>query len=90
LFSFDGHVWKKYGDNMGFVLDVAPDGTVWASTFDEVAHFDGERWTVYTEEDGLIHYHVTATAIAIAIADDGAVWFGTDAGISRYAPSGES
>lgn len=60
----------------------APDGTIWAIQERGVARFDGEHWTTYTTEDGLVDDRVTA----IAIAADGAIWIATKGGVSRYTP----
>ncbi len=55
-------------------LAVAPDGTIWAvlESGSGVASFDGDRWTVYNEDDG-----VPWLASNIEVADDGTVWVGT-------------
>jgi ligand-binding sensor domain-containing protein len=44
--------------------------------------FDGQVWTRYTRADGLVDNRVQA----IAVAPDGAVWIGTEHGVSRYIP----
>jgi len=42
---------------------------------------DGETWITYTTDDGLAHNRVSA----IAVAADGALWFGTGGGgVSRF------
>jgi ligand-binding sensor domain-containing protein len=41
---------------------------------------EGRIWTTYTVADGLIDN----TVRAIAIGDEGVLWFGTEAGISRF------
>jgi ligand-binding sensor domain-containing protein len=48
------------------------------SRFDPLA--EGEAWTTYTEEDGLASNWV----YAIAVDGEGALWFGTDSGVSRF------
>ena len=55
-------------------LAVAPDGTIWAVLESEsgVASFDGDRWTIYDEDDG-----IPWLASNIEVADDGTVWVGT-------------
>jgi streptogramin lyase len=75
------------------VIAVAQDGAVWFDTpgledrgvcrFDPAADsgHGGETWTTYTSDDGLASNSVRA----IAVAPDGAVWFGTaGGGVSRF------
>jgi ligand-binding sensor domain-containing protein len=88
----------KLGDSIDAVA-AAPDGTVWVSISeygDEygstpvsrgtgVAHFadntaHGKKWTAYTTKDGLL----SDRAFPIAAAPDGAVWFGTAMGATRF------
>ncbi|MCK5381246.1 MAG: T9SS type A sorting domain-containing protein, partial [Candidatus Latescibacteria bacterium] len=45
-----------------------------------VSRFDGATWKNYTIEDGLANNWVKC----IAVAPDGAVWFGTPRGVSRF------
>ena len=47
-----------------------------------ISRFDGQEWTIYTTEDGLADNYVAA----ITVAPDGAVWFGSEHGLSRYLP----
>jgi len=42
-----------------------------------------QAWTTFTTEDELVANSITA----IAVAPDGAVWFGTPEGVSRYVES---
>jgi ligand-binding sensor domain-containing protein len=43
--------------------------------------FDGQAWITYTAADGL----ASNTVRAIAVAPDGALWFGTEGGgVSRF------
>lgn len=42
--------------------------------------FDGKDWTNCTTVDGLVDNVVQA----IAVAPDGALWFGTNGGVSRF------
>ena len=59
-----------------------PAGTAWFATDTGVSSFDGETWATYTTDDGLVHNKVRS----IIVAPDGAVWFGTMIGVSRYGP----
>jgi ligand-binding sensor domain-containing protein len=62
---------------------VAPDGALWFGTgWSGVSRFDGETWTSFTTDDGLVSNGVHS----IAVAPDGALWFGTAGGVSRYLP----
>jgi ligand-binding sensor domain-containing protein len=57
------------------------DGTLWVGTVDDgVLHFDGESWTAYTIDDGLLDDYV----VDIAVAADGVVWAAVGGGASRY------
>jgi len=47
-----------------------------------VSRFDGGAWTTYTVRDGLANNDV----LSIVVAPDGALWFGTGGGVSRYLP----
>lgn len=70
-----------YNPNYVFSMLVARDGGVWAGTWGGgAARFDGKAWTNLTMRDGL------AGNIVYSIAQDreGALWFGTDRGVSRY------
>jgi len=71
-----------------------PGGALWFGTwgggilcFDAPSEFDGvggriseEAWTTYVTEDGLVHNDVRA----VAVGYDGALWFGTSGGVSRF------
>jgi len=63
---------------------VSSDGVLWVATFDGgVSRFDGEAWTSYTTEDGLLSDMVAA----VAIAPDSDLWCnhpGPDLGISHF------
>jgi len=61
----------------------AASGRVWIGVEGGVAAYDGHNWQVYTPENSGL-----ASARVRAILPDGrgAVWFATDAGISRFAP----
>ena len=70
-----------YNPSYVFALQVAPDQSVWATTWGGgVSHFDGKRWHNYTTRNGL------AGDIVYSIAQEpnGVLWFGTNNGVSRY------
>ncbi|MBK6850647.1 MAG: regulator [Burkholderiales bacterium] len=71
----------SYNPNYVFAMLAARDGSIWAGTWGGgAARFDGQRWTNLNRRDGL------AGNIVYAILQDssGALWFGTDQGVSRY------
>ncbi|MCC7114026.1 MAG: regulator [Burkholderiales bacterium] len=71
----------SYNRNYVFSILVEQNDTVWAGTWGGgAAHFDGKRWTNLTTQDGL------AGDIVYAIVQEpgGAIWFGTNRGVTRY------
>ena len=57
---------------------------VWASTWGQgVVSFDGEDWTQFRSADGLLD-DVTSS---VAIDHEGALWVGSNLGLSRYMPT---
>jgi hypothetical protein len=85
--QYDGHTWTQFyldslvGGDMPTTVTAA-DGTEWAVAERGVARFDGEKWTTYTTEDGLVDDRVTG----IALAGDGTIWIATRGGVSCYTP----
>jgi uncharacterized RDD family membrane protein YckC/sugar lactone lactonase YvrE len=84
---FDGETWTTYTTADGLVHNevdaVAAAGNVlWFGTRGGVSQFDGKTWTSYTSADGLVDDDVNA----VEVAPDGAVWFATEGGLSRYMP----
>jgi ligand-binding sensor domain-containing protein len=86
LFRYAGEQWERIGgdDLFGAVsVRAAPDGALWVSVYDSgVVRIQGEQLTRFTTADGLCHNHVRA----ILALPDGALWFATVTGISRYGP----
>jgi ligand-binding sensor domain-containing protein len=84
--------WDHYSPEMDGVdlitnefnaIAAAPDGTVWAGAyFAGFVRFDGDAWQTFAELEGLIHSNVND----LYVDDDGAVWFATSGGVSRYEP----
>ncbi|MGZ8438623.1 MAG: hypothetical protein ACXWXR_08795 [Candidatus Limnocylindrales bacterium] len=79
---FDGTAWTVFDahDGLADVVDIAlaPDGAVWATTFDGLARLDGTAWTSVVH--GLpLH--------SIDVAPDGTVWVTGDFGVARIAAS---
>jgi ligand-binding sensor domain-containing protein len=77
---FDGKTWTQHDLGCVQSITMGPDGSLWFGTWDGVIRFDGEMWTTYTEEDGLVSNKV----FAVAVDSDGATWCGTRDGISRF------
>jgi ligand-binding sensor domain-containing protein len=82
--------WVTFREEVGLdrvdAIAVAPDGAIWFGTGTYpgvgwgVLQLDGEVWTAYTKEHGLIDSRVHS----IAVAPDGSVCFGTESGISCF------
>lgn len=91
----DEQGWHTFTSSQGLPDDhtysivVDSRGVVWVATYQGVAKFDGEVWSVpYTVQDGdtIINNHVGA----IAFHPNGEVWIGyLDAGLSRFTNDGE-
>lgn len=66
------------------VRTLAIDGndTLWLGASDGVHIFTQAQWQQWTSANGLADNVVTA----IAFAPDGAIWFATEGGLSRYVP----
>jgi sugar lactone lactonase YvrE len=84
VYRFDGQEYTYYDE--GFVGDVCvqdlfstEDGSFWVAKKSTIAQFDGNNWSVYTGEDGLVGEPRT-----IFVDQNGLVWVGTDAGVSRF------
>jgi len=56
------------------------EGAIWFGTGGGVSRFDGNSWTTYTKEDGLVGNWVGA----IYQDKEGAIWFGAGGGVSRF------
>ncbi|MEJ2209702.1 MAG: hypothetical protein P8129_11775 [Anaerolineae bacterium] len=62
-------------------LATAGDGTLWVSTSDGVKSYHPDRgWQSYTQADGLVDDRVRS----VTAGGDGAIWFATDGGASRF------
>ncbi len=74
---YDGTTWQLAKAHLGTSqIALAPDDTIWvtghAPYCEEswVEHYDGETWTEFTAEDGIIQ----ACIDSVAVAPDGGVW----------------
>lgn len=97
LLRFDDGQWttppgtQRLPGSQATAVAAAPDGSVWAATaasidtpHGAVSRFDGQQWTSWTGEDGLIrNEHVDR----VAVEDDGTVWAHTSTGRGRHALS---
>jgi ligand-binding sensor domain-containing protein len=64
-------------------ITIAPDGALWFGLWNGgAARFDGENWSHYDLEDGLIH----RTVHDIYVTQSGEIWFATEGGITRLEP----
>jgi ligand-binding sensor domain-containing protein len=79
--SVGGDGPATYNPNYVFSVLATRDGGIWAGTWGGgAARFDGQRWRNLTVKDGLAGNIV----YAITQDSDGAIWFGTDNGVSRW------
>ncbi len=85
VLAYHGDRWERHLEGRAALPSlVDARGDVWALTEGEGAlRWDGRRWASLTTADGL----PSDVVYAIAEAADGAIWFGTDRGASRYAQS---
>jgi ligand-binding sensor domain-containing protein len=65
-------------------LTIAPDGSIWMSTFDSVypypgglTRFDGETWTTWTKDDSPLPHNQIYDLESRAVAGGYEVWVGT-------------
>lgn len=90
LSAFDGDKWTRHRFEEGWLSPpgnspvggtlAAGDGRVWALALHPegaIAAFDGDSWTVHAEDLGLSR---GAGIFTVAVAPDGAVWWGTEEG----------
>lgn len=72
---------ETYNPNYVFTLAVDQKDHVWVGTWGGgIARFDGERWTNYTEADGLAGNVI----YSVSVGPKGDVWAGTNKGLSRF------
>ena len=82
VWSFDRITWKKYtikeGNPKAIMVDT--DNRKWIATENGAVCFDGDTWTIYTTDDGLVDNKVYSTAVD----KNGVLWFGTSKGVSSF------
>lgn len=86
---FDGAAWRWYGTSDGlpslqtYFIAADPTASIWVGTYEGIAKFDGQRWSVpYTVQNNTI---VSNLVHAIAWDAAGDLWVGhVRNGVSRY------
>ncbi len=86
---YDGREWRRYTSANGlpsdeiFGMTVDEEGRVWALTWEGVARFDGDRWSVpYSVYNGTLANNRT---IDMAFDSQGNIWIGyIRRGLSRF------
>jgi len=79
--AFDGAEFETFSMKDGVrVIEATSHGVLWFGTEDEVLRYDGESFTNFTTEDGLINNDVHA----ILPDSQGGIWFGTQRGVSLF------
>ena len=82
LLQFDGSDWGVLpvtpaeihgGSAWGTSMAVAPDGTLWVASWEELLAYDGDTWGRFTANDGL----PSGMVGSVAVAPNGDVWVGT-------------
>lgn len=99
-FDFNTHAITAYDQSDGLsypggrIIETTSDGHVWVShtnidfcescVYEGVSHFDGEKWEIFTEENGL-PYREVRSIVAFSATE---AYIGTHKGIVKY--DGES
>jgi len=86
-YRFTDGVWEQVTGELPspYVLAIkpAPDGSLWFATDSGAAHWNGEDWSDFEQdEDELINAYVND----IYVEPSGVVWFSTEGGVSRWGP----
>jgi sugar lactone lactonase YvrE len=95
LLQFDGADWtvlpvsdiETHGDGVSaWATDiaVAPDGTLWIASWEELLRYDGTTWDRFTVADGL----PSGAVNSVAVAPNGDVWVGTTEGFEGESAGG--
>lgn len=91
LYQFDNNsTWTQYlPENTAHMLpsayistiQIGPEDEVWVGTEESgAALYDGQDWERFDINSGLLHLGITD----IYLAGNGVIWFGSQAGITRY------
>jgi len=81
------HYGREQGlrGEMSYFLGFDAAGRLWSGSDQGVRVWNGEHWTQYDQNDGLIWNDCDLGAFAAEA--DGTVWIGTSAGLARFHPS---
>ena len=72
---------QTFNPNHIVYLALDKQGAVWVGTWGGgLSRFDGNKFTTYTTRDGLAGNYI----FALAVAPDGSIWAGAEAGISHF------
>lgn len=81
-YSFE-KIGAKANDSGIVPLAVDAENVLWVGVYGSgIFRYDSKSWSKFTPKDGPALTNVWS----ITVAPDGAIWFGTDDGISRYQP----
>ncbi len=90
LFMYENNIWKHFTESDGVLGGQATtikahgnDVYVAFGSYEDnygVSKFDGENWTNFTPDNGLIGTSVRE----ICVDEDSAIWFCTDAGVAKF------
>jgi ligand-binding sensor domain-containing protein len=62
-------------------IAAGPEGTLWVGTTDDgLLYYNGDAWTAYTTDDGLLDNYVAD----VTVAADGTVWAAVGGGAARF------
>ncbi|MEO1084518.1 MAG: two-component regulator propeller domain-containing protein, partial [Acidobacteriota bacterium] len=92
--ELDQYSLQRWGVNDGLPMDSVLDfllsekGYLWVATQEGLARFDGVRFERFDRSNLPELPHHQATALAEGV--DGAVWIGTERGLLRYGPRGQT
>jgi len=77
-------VQRPGSEGLIYFLDYDRSGHLWAGTERGVDKWDGSHWSHYDTTDGLVWDDCDLGGFASS--PDGALWFGTSGGLSRFTP----
>jgi signal transduction histidine kinase/ligand-binding sensor domain-containing protein len=79
--------WRRYSTGLPSTrindIEFTPDRFLWLATENGIARFDGLRFANWSKREGLIDNRV----FCVCADKTGRLWFGTEAGASRFDPS---
>lgn len=80
------HISVDHGLSQSTVLSLAQDtlGFVWMATKDGLNRYDGRRFSVYRNQEGLAQSISSGYISCVYLDREGRLWIGGDRGISRY------